>query len=276
MIVEDQRNPRPAGLFSFALTALSPAQILVISIAVLVYGFGKGGAASPLSAICVPLMSLVLSPFQAAAILLPLLLVLDALALLTFRGCYDRHQLQLLLPPALLGMGVAALVGHWLSDDGLRLLIGVLCLGFVLLRVLRRPAASAPPRPAGAGDAIGRFWGAVGGFTGMLVHSAGPPVMVHLMGQRLEPRILAGTQAWLFAVLNASKVLPFISTGQLDLPALRISLLFMPLTPIGIVLGQRFLRNTSKEGVYAVLSGAMLISGVMLLWQGWQGQFRTG
>jgi hypothetical protein len=89
-------------------------------------------------------------------------------------------------------------------------------------------------------------------------------------------RILAGTQAWLFAALNASKVLPFISTGQLDLPALRISLLFMPLTPIGSVLGQRFLRNTSKEGVYAVLSGAMLISGVMLLWQGWQGQFRTG
>jgi uncharacterized membrane protein YfcA len=264
-------------LLPSALTALNPAQALVISFAVLVYGFGKGGAASPLSAICVPLMSLVMSPFQAAAILLPLLLVLDGLALLTFRGCFDRHQLRLLLPPALGGMVVAGLVGRWLSDDGLRLVIGVLCMGFVLLRLLRRPAATAAtPPPTGSGDATGRLWGAVAGFTGTLVHAAGPPVMVHLMGQRLEPRMLAGTQAWLFAALNASKVIPFVSSGQLDLTALRISLLFLPLTPIGIALGQRFLRNTSKEGVYAVLTGAMLLSGVMLLWQGWHGQGRPG
>ncbi|MEB3318018.1 MAG: sulfite exporter TauE/SafE family protein [Cyanobacteriota bacterium] len=262
-------------MLPFALTALNPAQALVISFAVLVYGFGKGGAASPLSAICVPLMSLVMSPFQAAAILLPLLLVLDGLALLTFRGCFDRHQLRLLLPPALLGMVVASLVGRWLSDDGLRLLIGVLCLGFVLLRLGRRPSPGAAAA-AGAGDVAGRLWGAVAGFTGMLVHASGPPVMVHLMGQRLEPRVLAGTQAWLFAVLNASKVIPFVSSGQLDGSALRISLLFLPVTPIGIVLGQRFLRSTTKDGVYAVLTGAMLLSGVMLLWQGWHGPVRPG
>ena len=267
-------------MLPFALTSLSPPQVLVISLAVLVYGFAKGGAGAPLSAICVPLMSLVLPPFQAAAILLPLLLVLDALALFSFRGCFDRHQLRLLLPPALLGMVAAALVGHWLSDDGLRILIGVICLGFVLLRWLRRPAAdTAPPRPPlpqRSGDGLGRLWGALAGFTSMLVHAGGPPVMVHLMGQRLEPRLLAGTQAWLFASLNFSKLLPFVASGQLNVPALRLSLLFLPLTPIGIVLGQRFLRNTSKEGVYAVFSGALLLSGALQLWQGWQGQLRPG
>jgi uncharacterized membrane protein YfcA len=284
-------------LLPFPLIALHPAQILVISLAVLVYGFAKGGAGAPLSAICVPLMSLVVPPFQAAAILLPLLLVLDGLALASFRGCFDRHQLRLLLPPALLGMVAAALVGHWLSDDGLRLLIGVICLGFVLLRWLRRPTTTAPhttapslpplsplppsPQPSPSppprsGDALGRFWGALAGFTSMLVHAGGPPVMVHLMGQKLEPRRLAGTQAWLFAALNTSKVMPFVASGQLDWPALRISLLFLPLTPIGILLGQRFLRNTSKEGVYAVFSIALLISGLLLLWQGWQGQLRPG
>lgn len=277
--VRISRSKRIASLHPLALTALSPAQILVISLAVLVYGFAKGGAGAPLSAICVPLMSLVLPPFQAAAIQLPLLLVLDGMALASFRGCFDRHQLRLLLPPALLGMVVAALVGHWLSDDRLRVLIGVICLGFVLLRWLRRPTArsvaTSPPTPR-SGDALGRLWGALAGFTSMLVHAGGPPVMVHLMGQRLEPRILAGTQAWLFAALNSSKVLPFVASGQLDLPALRISLLFLPLTPIGILLGQRFLRNTSKEGVYAVFSGALLISGVLLLWQGWHGQLRPG
>lgn len=256
------------------MLTLSTAQILVIVFAVLVYGFAKGGAGAPLSAICVPVMSLVLPPFRAAAILLPLLLVLDGLAMLSFRGCFDRHQLRLLLPPALLGMVVAAGVGHWLSDDGLRLLIGVICLGFVLLRLLRRPPAESPPSAAGS-DALGRVWGGLAGFTSMLVHAGGPPVMVHLMGLGLEPRLLAGTQAWLFAALNISKVLPFIGSGQLDLGSLRISLLFMPLTPIGILLGQRFLRTTSKEMVYHVFAAALSLSGGLLLWQGVQGLLRS-
>jgi uncharacterized membrane protein YfcA len=254
------------------MVALSAAQMAAIVFAVLVYGFAKGGAGAPLSAVCVPVMSLVLPPFRAAAILLPLLLVLDLLALFSFRGCFDRHQVRLLIPPALVGMVAAALAGHWLSDDGLRLLIGVICLGFVLLRLLRRNTVnSTAPATDAAGDAIGRLWGMLAGFTSMLVHAGGPPVMVHLMGQRLEPRLLAGTQAWLFAVLNYSKILPFIGTGQLDLPTLKISLLFLPLTPIGIVLGQRFLRTTSREVVYRVFSGALLLSGVLLLWQGGQG-----
>jgi len=254
------------------MESLSLVQIAAISIAVLVYGFAKGGAGAPLSAICVPLMSLVIPPFQAAAILLPLLLALDGLALLSFRGCFDRHQLALLLPPALLGVVVAAMVGQWLSEDGLRLLIGSICLGFVILRRCRRPTTpSTAVREQGSGDAIGRLWGAMAGFTSMLVHAGGPPVMVHLMGQRMEPRLLAGTQAWLFACLNLSKVLPFAGSGQLDLPSLRISLLFMPITPIGIFLGQRFLRNTSKERIYQVFSAALLISGVLLLWQGTNG-----
>jgi hypothetical protein len=258
------------------LVSLDSAQSLAIMFAVLVYGFAKGGAGAPLSAICVPVMSLVLPPFRAAAILLPLLLVLDALALLSFRGCFDRHQLRLLLPPALLGMVVAAFVGHWLSDDGLRLLIGGICLGFVLLRLLRRPeSASVAPPSAAAGDALGRCWGGLAGFTSMLVHAGGPPVMVHLMGQGLEPRLLAGTQAWLFAALNASKVIPFIGSGQLDLATLKRSLLFVPLTPIGIVLGQRFLRTTSRDMVYRVFSAALLISGGQLLWQGVQGLLRS-
>jgi uncharacterized protein len=251
---------------------LDPLQCVAIALAVLIYGFAKGGAGAPLSAVCVPLMSLVLSPFRAAAILLPLLLVLDLLALVSFRGCFDRRQLWLLLPASLVGMGLATLAGQKLSSDDLRVLIGLICLGFVLLRWLRKPTVPELDGPATRQALTARFWGCMAGFTSTLVHAGGPPVMVHLMGLRLEPRLLAGTQAWFFASLNYSKVVPYVFTSQLDLPTLKLSLLFMPLTPIGIVLGQRFLRNTSRELIYFIFSAALLLSGGLLLWQGLAGR----
>ncbi len=47
--------------------------------AVLLYGIGKGGLGGALGIIAVPLMALIIAPTQAAAILLPILLVMDAL-----------------------------------------------------------------------------------------------------------------------------------------------------------------------------------------------------
>ena len=49
--------------------------------AVLLYGIAKGGFAGPLAILGVPLMSLVISPLQAAAILLPILCVQDMISI---------------------------------------------------------------------------------------------------------------------------------------------------------------------------------------------------
>ena len=49
--------------------------------AVLLYGIAKGGFAGPLAILGVPLMSLVISPLQAAAILLPILCIQDMISI---------------------------------------------------------------------------------------------------------------------------------------------------------------------------------------------------
>jgi hypothetical protein len=54
--------------------------------AVLLYGISKGGFGGGLGVIAVPLMALVISPVQAAAILLPVLCAMDIVALWKFRG----------------------------------------------------------------------------------------------------------------------------------------------------------------------------------------------
>ncbi|GIT66617.1 MAG: hypothetical protein Ct9H300mP25_00890 [Acidobacteriota bacterium] len=73
------------------------------TIAVLIVGIAKGGLGGGIGIVAVPLMSMVVSPLQAAAILLPLLMAMDALALRAYWRQWDWQYLEVLIPAALGG-----------------------------------------------------------------------------------------------------------------------------------------------------------------------------
>ena len=76
--------------------------------AVLVFGISKGGFPG-MAVISIPLLALVISPVQAAAIMLPILCVMDVVTVWAFRGRWELPELRVLLPGALLGIGVGTL-----------------------------------------------------------------------------------------------------------------------------------------------------------------------
>ena len=61
--------------------------------AVLLVGLSKGGFGGAMALLGVPLMSLVMPPVQAAAILLPILIIMDVVSLWAWRGNHDRSTL---------------------------------------------------------------------------------------------------------------------------------------------------------------------------------------
>jgi uncharacterized membrane protein YfcA len=60
---------------------------------VLIFGLSKGGFGGGINVVSVPLISLSVSPPQAAGILLPILCVMDLLALRKFWGSWDKANL---------------------------------------------------------------------------------------------------------------------------------------------------------------------------------------
>ena len=54
---------------------------LFASIGVILFGIAKGGFAGPMAILSIPVMSLSMNPITAAAILLPVLLVMDVVAM---------------------------------------------------------------------------------------------------------------------------------------------------------------------------------------------------
>ena len=77
--------------------------------AVLLLGVSKSGFGAGFGSLAVPLMALSVTVPQAAAILMPVLLVMDLLGIAAFRKDFDRALLRFLLPWGLLGIGIGTL-----------------------------------------------------------------------------------------------------------------------------------------------------------------------
>lgn len=110
--------------------------------AVLLYGMAKGGLGPALGTVAVPAMALVINPVEAAAIMLPILCVMDLFAVWNFRRSFDLHHLKILLPAGVAGIAIASLLMEQMSPDALRLMIGIIAVVFCLNYWLRNPGNS--------------------------------------------------------------------------------------------------------------------------------------
>jgi uncharacterized membrane protein YfcA len=232
--------------------------------AVLLYGMAKGGLGPAVGAIVVPAMSLVINPVQAAAILLPILCVMDIFAIWNFRSAFDPHYLKILIPPGIAGIVIASLLMGHLPPDAIRLIIGIIAVAFCLNywvggRVLKKRKG---------GRLSGYFWGTVSGFTSTQIHAGGPPVSIYLLPQNLDRVILMGTLAIFFAVMNYLKLIPYTLMGAIDGSNIMTSVVLMPLAPVGVKLGYLILNRVSQKAIYRFLYVALFLSGLKLLYDG--------
>ena len=239
-------------------------------IAVAVTGISKSGFGGGLGILAVPLMSLAVAPPRAAAILLPVLITIDLLTVYRYRQHFDRRNLSILLPGALMGIIFGSLYFRYLSDAHIRVLIGTLALLFVFNHLLRGQSrmASSAAVPAGL------FWGTVAGFTSFGVHAGGPPVNIYLLPQKLDKTVFVGTTVFFFTTVNMLKVVPYTLLGQFSANNLTISLLLLPVAALGVWLGARLHQVISEERFYTVCYFFLLVTGVKIFVDGAAGLLR--
>ncbi len=231
--------------------------------AVFMVGMSKGGIGG-LGTIAVPIMSFAIDPLRAAAILLPILCVMDWIALYTFRGRFDKYHLKILLPAAIVGVVCASLLMGQLSTDALRIMIGALATLFCLNYWLA-PASRRKEKP---GPRSGYFWGWMAGFTSTQIHAGGPPISMYMLPQKLDKVVLMGSMVVFFTIINAVKLIPFTILGQFDARNLWTSLILVPLAPLGIRTGFYLLNRINQAVIYRILYILLFLAGAKLLWDG--------
>lgn len=239
--------------------------------AVLLAGISKGGL-SGLGALSVPMLALVIPPGQAAGLMLPILCLMDVFGLWAYRGQWDRGQIRLLLPGALLGIGVGVLAFGHLDENAVRAVIGLIAVLFAanqwLKPLLQARLAAASPSGAPPSRLKGLFWSGLSGFTSFLAHAGGPPLMIYLLPLRLEKMQFAGTTVVLFGVVNYVKLVPYFWLGQIDGANLSTTLALAPLAPIGIWLGLWLTKRIAEAVFYRISFALLFLAGVKLLYDG--------
>ncbi len=232
--------------------------------AVLLTGLAKSGFASGLGSLATPMIALTLPVPQAAAVMLPLLMAMDATGLQQLWRVRDPALVRALVPSGLLGIALGTLCFGLLSMKAVSGLVGALTLAFLAQRLLF------PPHTGGRLPAawLGRACAVTSGFTSFIIHAGGPPLQAYLLPLRLEPRVLAGTMSVYFACINLAKVLPYAALGLVDLGLLATSALLLPLAPLGVWAGVRLLDRVSNAWFYRIAYLCMAVSGCKLLWDG--------
>jgi len=212
----------------------------------------------------VPMMALVVSVPQAAAILMPVLFVMDVMALGALRHNLDRQLIKFLLPFGLMGIVVGAALFKLLDAKTVSAIVGAVTLAFLAQRLLFPPRAdsAAPPKWLGAVLTV------TSGFTSFVAHAGGPPIQFYVIPMRLAPLVFTATMAAFFFVINLAKWLPYAWLGLLDWRNMSTSLALLPFAPMGVWLGVRMARRMSPIIFYRVLYAGMFLSGVKLLWDG--------
>ncbi|HPH14383.1 MAG TPA: sulfite exporter TauE/SafE family protein [Burkholderiaceae bacterium] len=230
--------------------------------AVLLLGVSKSGFGAGFGSLAVPMMALAVTVPEAAAILMPVLLLMDILGMAAFRKDFDLKFLKFLIPCGLVGIVIGALLFKALSAHTVAGIVGVFTLLFLAQRLIFPPKPDSPPPPKW----LGAILTATSGFTSFIAHAGGPPINAYVIPMRLSPVKFTATMAFFFFVINLSKWIPYAWLGLLDMRNMATSLVLLPIAPIGVLVGVRMARKINPVLFYRLVYLGMFLTGVKLVW----------
>lgn len=235
--------------------------------AVLITGISKGGFGGGLGLLAVPMMSFVISPVQAAAIMLPILCLMDIFGVIRFRKFADWSHLSILLPAAILGILLGTFSFHYLNEAQIKLMIGTVAMAFVVNHLRNKGKDEVKPRSLWRGS----FWGVIGGFTSFGVHAGGAPLNIYLLPLKLDKSAFVGTTVIFFTTVNYIKLVPYFWLDQFTVDTLLTALVLSPLAPLGVYVGSHLHHRMNERWFYKICYSLLTLAGIKLLFDGISG-----
>lgn len=237
---------------------------IVCAFAVLITGVSKAGLGGALSGVAVPIMAISVGATNATAIMLPILIFTDLFGFAAWKGKASREELRLLIPAAILGILAGALTFGFLSEDKLRILVGIIAIYF---GVQKNFNGFLNKRSNFLHSTIyTKIMGWVGGYTSTVAHAGGTPILAYFLSKDIPKQQFVATIVYYFTIVNLLKVPVYWVLGIFSYENIFVSFLLSPLVPFGVFLGVKLIGFFSEKVFYKFASFALLASGIHLIY----------
>ena len=231
--------------------------------AIIIFGIAKSGLGGSIALISIPLMTVVMPLGQALAVILPILILSDFIAVYRFRKEFDLDTLKLIVPFSAIGIFVGSVTFSYFSEDLLKFIIGLMGFLFSAQYFLFKKNKKIPTKKS---FAKGSICSTFAGFTSFCVHAGGTPTSIYLLPLRMKKEIYVGTRVIFFTFVNLIKFPFYISLSMITHDSLKQSMMLFPLSVIGILVGYQILKYIEENIFYNIIYILILISSSRLLY----------
>ena len=227
---------------------LTATEWAIFFICALLVGLAKSGLKG-IGLATIPIMAGIFGARASTGVLLPILIMADAMAVVYYRRHVEWRFIILLLPWVAAGIIIALITGNMINENQFRIVLTTMVIIMLVLMILgdirKNRQTKVPDNHIFAG-----LMGIAGGFATMIGNSAGPVFTLYFLSMKLPKKEFIGTGAWLFLIVNIFKVpLHIFSWETISIESARLSLITLPVIAAGILTGI-YLVRLFPEKVY--------------------------
>lgn len=253
---------------TMTLWHISAWEFAALALAALLVGFSKT-AVSGANTVSLAVFAAVLPARASTGVLLPILIVGDVLAVLTYRRHAHWPTLWRLFPAVAAGVVVGTLFLVWADDKVVRTSIGAILLLMAAVTVWRRRTARTEEEPESVTTRGGRIkarsYGVLGGFTTMVANAGGPVMSMYLLSAGFRKLGFLGTSAFFFLIVNLSKVPFSVGLGLIDGRSLLLDAVLAVFVLPGALIGKWAVNRINQRLFEKLVIAATVVGGLQLL-----------
>ena len=242
-----------------------------VALAIVIQGISKSGFAGGAGILSLPLMMLVMPVDKVAATLLPLLILCDMNAIYHHRHNKDWAKIRSIYIPCVIGIVLGALVWWKIGKDGvesygryIKIFVGVIAIAFAFYIAMKEAALHFVEKYT-PGRTAAWITGVSAGFCSTIAHAAGPIVGLYMFAQGMGKSLFVGTTAWMFTLINLTKLPFYLGVGLIERDVLLFDLVLVPLIPLGSALGHWMHHRVSETLFNRVIFVLTILAAIQLL-----------
>ncbi len=234
----------------------------------LIIGVAKTGVGG-LGMLAVVVFANLMPAKESAGFVLPMLVVADVIAVISYRRHAQWALLWRLFPWTALGVFLGFLTMGRIDNQDAGLMIGVIVLALTAIHIWRQSKAKKeePEHAAWFAPTIG----ILAGFTTLVANAAGPLMVIYLLAMRLPKMEYMGTGAWYFLLMNLFKVPFMASLGLVTVESATGNLWLVPAVLAGTWIGRGVLKRMDQKLFERLALLLSIAAGINLLYKSWPG-----